>query len=308
MEFKKLGLLVARNNKLYFKDKMQFFLSLITPLILIVLFLTFLGNVYKESLLAFVPEGITISSEIVNVFASSWLFSSILATSCITVAFCSNVMVLDKLNKANLDFKITPTKKTTLQVGYLISNFISTFIICLIVFAVSIIYFAIAGWYFSFVDILMIFVNIIISVLMGSLGASIVMSFVNSQGALSAICTLISSMYGFLCGAYMPISQFSTGIQNFVGFIPGTYTTIIFRNYYMRGIVDELGKTLPVEAINGIKTGFDNSYSFFGTKVSLTAMFIIVLLTCLVLFSLYVFIVNVKDKKHHKKQLATTKV
>lgn len=305
MEFKKLGLLIARNNKLYFKDKLNFFISLITPLILIVLFLTFLGNVYKSSLLSFVPEGVTLDGGLVNVFTSSWLFSSILSTSCITVAFCSNVMVYDKLNKTNLDFKITPVKKTTLQIGYFASNYISTFIICFIVFVISLIFFAIAGWYFSFVDILLILVNIILSVFMGSLIASIVMTFVSSQGALSAICTLVSSMYGFLCGAYMPISQFSPAIQNLVGFIPGTYTTIIFRNYYMRGILERLGNDLPPEAINGIKQSFDSSYNFFGNEVSLLAMFLVVIISVVVFFGLYILIVYLKNRKHKKINLKT---
>lgn len=305
MEFKKLGLLIARNNKLYFKDKLNFFISLITPLILIVLFLTFLGNVYKSSLLSFVPEGVTLDGGLVNVFTSSWLFSSILSTSCITVAFCSNVMVYDKLNKTNLDFKITPVKKTTLQIGYFASNYISTFIICFIVFVISLIFFAIAGWYFSFVDILLILVNIILSVFMGSLIASIVMTFVSSQGALSAICTLVSSMYGFLCGAYMPISQFSPAIQNLVGFIPGTYTTIIFRNYYMRGILERLGNDLPPEAINGIKQSFDSSYNFFGNEVNLLAMFLVVIISVVVFFGLYILIVYLKNRKHKKINLKT---
>ena len=44
-----LGALVRRNTKLYFKDKGMFFTSLITPLILLVLYSTFLGNVYEDS-------------------------------------------------------------------------------------------------------------------------------------------------------------------------------------------------------------------------------------------------------------------
>ena len=47
---KGLPALVWRNTKLFFKDKGMFFTSLITPLILLVLFVTFLGNVYRDSL------------------------------------------------------------------------------------------------------------------------------------------------------------------------------------------------------------------------------------------------------------------
>ena len=48
-ELKKFVSLVGRNTKCYFKDKFTFFMSLITPMILFVLFVTFLRNVYIES-------------------------------------------------------------------------------------------------------------------------------------------------------------------------------------------------------------------------------------------------------------------
>ena len=42
-------ILIKRNIKLFFKDKGMFFTSLITPAILLVLYVTFLGNVYRCS-------------------------------------------------------------------------------------------------------------------------------------------------------------------------------------------------------------------------------------------------------------------
>ena len=48
-ELKKFGALVSRNIKCYFKDKFLFFVSMITPMILLVLFVTFLRGVYIDS-------------------------------------------------------------------------------------------------------------------------------------------------------------------------------------------------------------------------------------------------------------------
>lgn len=44
-----LGALIRRNVKLYFRDKGMFFTSLITPVILLVLYSTFLASVYEDS-------------------------------------------------------------------------------------------------------------------------------------------------------------------------------------------------------------------------------------------------------------------
>jgi multidrug/hemolysin transport system permease protein len=47
--------LIRRNCKLFFKDKGMFFTSLITPVILLVLYVTFLGKVYHDSFASAMP-------------------------------------------------------------------------------------------------------------------------------------------------------------------------------------------------------------------------------------------------------------
>ena len=49
-------ILIKRNIKLFFKDKGMFFTSLITPAILLVLYVTFLGNVYRDSFTSNLPN------------------------------------------------------------------------------------------------------------------------------------------------------------------------------------------------------------------------------------------------------------
>ena len=78
-EIKKLISLVGRNTKCYFKDKMTFFMSLITPLILLILFVTFLRNVYLDAFKSAFPEGFTVNGRILEGIAGAWLMSSILS-------------------------------------------------------------------------------------------------------------------------------------------------------------------------------------------------------------------------------------
>ena len=82
-----LRCLTARHIKLYFKDKQTFFMSLITPLILVVLFATFLRSVYVSSLTSALPD-IELPDKLVNGFVAGWLISSILGVSSVTLAFC----------------------------------------------------------------------------------------------------------------------------------------------------------------------------------------------------------------------------
>lgn len=300
MNYSKLKLLVKRNIKLYFKDKVTFYMSLITPLILLVLFVTFLKDVYIQTLTKGLPEGITLSNSLLNGFAGGWLMSSIMGVICITIAFCSNIiMVNDKINGNIKDLYITPTSKQLINLSYFIANFISTFIVCIITALIGFIYLAIIGFYLSFGDCLMIIFVTFLTCLLGCLLASIIERFINSQGGVSAVATLVSSIYGFICGAYMPISQFKEPIRNIVSFNPGTYSVILFRNFYLTGTLEEMSKDLPPETINAIKDSFDGNFYFFGTQVTTTAQYLVVIGT--IVLSAIAFILLSKFHKQKQK-------
>ena len=77
--------LMNRNRKLFFKDKGMLFTSMITPVILIVLYATFLAKVFKDSFTAAIPDMITISDKLINGTVAAQLTASLMAVSCITV-------------------------------------------------------------------------------------------------------------------------------------------------------------------------------------------------------------------------------
>ena len=90
-------IMIKRNVKIFFKDKGMFFTTLITPVILLVLYVTFLGKIYKDNFILNIPQGLDISERIIDGLVGGQLISSILAVCCITVAFGSNfLMVQDK--------------------------------------------------------------------------------------------------------------------------------------------------------------------------------------------------------------------
>ena len=125
VECKKLISLVSRNTKCYFKDKFTFFISLITPLILLVLFVTFLRNVYLDSFNSAIPEGFEVDERIINGVVGAWLMSSVLSVSAVTVGFCSNtIMVMDKMEGSLNDFKVSSVKGTTVSISYLFPTFL----------------------------------------------------------------------------------------------------------------------------------------------------------------------------------------
>ena len=217
-------LLIKRNVKLFFKDKGMLFTSLITPAILLVLYSTFLGDVYRDSFLLNLPKTISLSERLIDGLVGSQLISSILAVSCVTVAFCSNfLMVQDKTNGTIKDLRISSIKNSTLALSYYVATIISTLLICFVAATVCLIYLAIVGFYMSAIDVILLFADVILLVLFGTALSSVINFFLTSQGQISAVGTIISSGYGFICGAYMPISSFAEGLQKVISFLPGTW-------------------------------------------------------------------------------------
>lgn len=294
-ELRKMRYLTLRNIKLYFKDKMTFLVSLITPLILLVLFIAFLKSTYEDSILSII-QGFDLDQSLIDAFTGGWLFSSVLATSCITVAFCSGMMVIDKINRANIDFMVSPVKKSTLQLSYVLANLFSTFIITFVLLIVGLIYLACVGFYITFVDILLIVFGIIITSLFGTILANIIWTFTHSQGVVSGVCTLVSALYGFICGAYMPIRTMGQGMQYFVSLLPGTYATVLFRQGFLNSVLNRMRETLPQGMINGIASGFDVKMSFFGQDVSTLALILVISISTIVLLGVFLFINKFKKK------------
>lgn len=285
-------ILIKRNIKLFFKDKGMFFTSLITPAILLVLYATFLGNVYRDSFTSKLPDSLKLSESIVNGFVGSQLISSILAVSCVTVAFCSNfLMVQDKVNGITKDFRISPVNSATLSMSYYIATLISTLIICFAATGICLAYVAIVGWYMSLADVFLLFFDILLLVLFGTALSSIINLFLSTQGQISAVGTIISAGYGFICGAYMPISSFGTGLQKTLAFLPSTYGTSLIRNHSMQGVLSEMqNQGIPSEIIEEIKDSIDCNLYFFENQVSMTTMYVILGITVIALIGIYILL------------------
>ncbi len=294
-ELKKMNYLTLRNIKLYFKDKMTFLVSLITPLILLVLFIAFLNSTYEDSILSIIQD-FDLDQSLIDAFTGGWLFSSVLATSCITVAFCSGMMVIDKINRVDIDFMVSPVKKSTLQLSYVLANLFSTFIITFVLLIIGLIYLACVGFYITFVDFLLIVFGIIITSLFGTILANIIWTFTHSQGVVSGVCTLVSALYGFICGAYMPINTMGQGMQYFVSLLPGTYATVLFRQGFLNSVLNRMRETLPQEMINGIASGFDVKMSFFGHDVSTLALILVISISTIVLLGVFLLINGLKKR------------
>lgn len=291
--------LIIRNIKMFFSDKGMVFSSMITPIILLVLYATFLSKVFRDSFVSSMPQGFTLPDGVIDATVAGQLLSSLIAVACITVAFCSNMLsVQDKVTGARSDFCCAPVKSSALSISYYAATAISTVIVLLIALAACLIYVKSVGWYMSIADILYLLLDILLLVLFGTALSSIANIFIKTEGQMSTVGTIVSAGYGFICGAYMPISNFGDGLRKVLSFLPGTYGTSLVRNHALRGVLDEMSALgVPENVVSSIMESLDCRLYFFGTEVTQSGMYIWLAAAVAVLIGICVLINIIKARK-----------
>lgn len=201
-------------------------------------------------------------------------------------------------NRARRDLTITPVRKSVLALSYYLATVISTLIVCLVAAGLCFAYLAKVGWYLSVADVAYLLLDTALLVLFGTALSSIINLFLSSQGQISAVGTIVSAGYGFLCGAYMPISQFGEGLQKALSFLPGTYGTSLLRNHALRGVFAGMTDCgFPAEVVEQIRDSIDCNLYFFGERVPLPAMYGIVIGAVALLMLAYILL-NWRRKEH----------
>ncbi len=290
--------LVNRNRKLFFRDKGMLISSLITPIILIVLYGTFLSNVYKDSFKSSLPEFMDISEKLINGTVAAQLAAALLAVSCVTVTFCVNLtMVQDKASGARKDFNLSPVKKPMIYLGYFFSTVCNSLMVNGLALILCLGYVRMMGWYLNAADILYLILDVVLLVLFGSVISSLVCYPLKTQGQMSAVGTIVSAGYGFICGAYMPISNFGDGLQKALSYLPSTYGTSMLKNHMLRGVFEEMSSAgFPDDVITGIADSLDCNPVFQGHVVSSNMMLGIILVSTILFGIVYLCISAVPEK------------
>ena len=290
--------LIERNRKLFFRDKGMLLSSLITPIILIVLYATFLAKVYKDSFTTNLPVVVDISEKLINGTVAGQLAAALLAVSCVTVTFCVNLtMVQDRALGVRKDFDVSPIRKPMVYLGYFFSTVQNSLMVNLLALVLCLGYIGIMGWYLTVMDVALLILDLLILVLFGAVLSSIVCYPLKTQGQMSAVGTIVSAGYGFVCGAYMPISNFGEGLQRVMSYLPGTYGTALIKNHMLRGVFAEMEtKGFQVEVVNGIATSLDCNPTFQGSVVEPEYMMLIMIGTVVLLGGLYLLITALPEK------------
>lgn len=296
---KTMLILMHRHQKLFFKDKGMFLSSLITPVILIVLYMTFLDQIYHNNFVAYMPKNFSLPDCIINATIASQLVASLLAVTCVTVTFSVNMtMVQDYALGIRKDFDVSPVKKSILYLSYLFATILNSLIVNMIALILGLVYIASRGWYLQFGDVLYLIGDVILLVMFGAVLSGIVCFPLRTQGARNAVGTIVSAGYGFLCGAYMPLHYFGTTLQKVMSFFPSTYATSLLKNHFLeRPFIKMQEAGVPKAVIHEIAISLDCKPKFMGHLVRTEMMALMLVVATIVLCILYLFLSQHASKR-----------
>ena len=107
---------IKRNVLLFFKDWQSILFSLLTSIIVLVLYLLFLKGTFVSAIQSAMEQypgpASMVPQKDIDMFANLFLLSGILGSAMISVPFsCITVLVKDRANKVDYDILATPMKR-----------------------------------------------------------------------------------------------------------------------------------------------------------------------------------------------------
>ena len=241
---------IKRNVLLFFKDWQSILFSLLTSIIVLVLYLLFLKGTFVSAIQRAMEQYPGLASMVpqkdIAMFANLFLLSGILGSAMISVPFsCITVVVKDRANKVDYDILSTPLKRGQIIFAYFVSAVLTSTLLSDIILAVGLIGIRMQGnMYLNISQVVKAFSIIALGSISASAIFMIIVLFFKTVSACEAFFGILSAASGFVIGAYIPISQFSNEVQTVCNLFPASQITIMLRNILLNGLLDHINTSL----------------------------------------------------------------
>lgn len=273
------GSLLARNIKLFLRNKTRFFFILLGPVITLLVFVLIikknsfdpggraveflnLSSLSRESQTSLRDLGAIelvysteFTTEISNYIFNGTLLSGLISITALTTAVqLSQNIVQDREERILEDFFITPTKTTTVRLSYVVFNILFNMLITLL--ALFFIYVYIVARFptspFSKPETVLATVGVTILIcLINSVFFVFVLSYIKKLSIFLVLTAMVSSAGGFLIGGYFPISLLPKGLSAAISLIPQTEASILLNNVSLNhDIITSSVNTLTAENVS----------------------------------------------------------
>ena len=280
---------VSRNLKVFFRDKTAVFFSLLAVLIVLGLYIFFLGDVWVDSF-----PNIKGVKNLMN----CWIIAELIGVTSVTANMGAfGTMIEDKSKNKIKDFYVLPIKKSKIVGGYIISSFIVGSMMSVVTLIISQIYLVYSGVdVLNFKELTEVFLIILMTSLSNSAMILFIVSLFSSEKAFSTASTIVGTLIGFITGIYLPISMLPDSVQIIVKLFPTSHGISILRQIFMKKQMDISFADVPTNYINEFKESMGVVYYINDKLVPNTTSVFILIASTIIFFFLAVLILYKKKK------------
>jgi len=276
--------LSIRNLKLFLRDKALVFFSFLSVIIILGLYVMFLGEIQIDNVKSMI--GFEIPQIDALVFA--WMLPGVIAIATFTLALGNMGRLVDDAKDESLsDFMVSPVKRSQLILSYLVATILISFVISMAMFVLSIFIVKLKGG--PFLDLYQISSSIgviILLIISSSLLALIIASFIKSQNTYGVVNSIVGTFIGFVTGAYMPMGIMPVIIQDIFNSLPVSQGASILRQIYLKPILADVFNGAPASMLADYRYFQGIDLKIFGHILSVDYMLMSIVISIIVLFAI----------------------
>lgn len=288
--------LISRNRKVYTRDRLAFFMSFLSVIILILVYQVFLGQIQIDAIKEALGSD-TASSDTIKM-VNYWLISGLTTIISMTSTLGAfGVMVSDKEKKLSEDFKVSPISNFKVELSYAIFAILFGIILTMFscVFAIGIFNGLSSLLDYSVMDYLKIFGIVSLSTVLSAAIVLPILAFIRTSSTFTTLSTIVGTFIGFISGVYLSIGSVGKTLQQVMTWFPMTQVNALLKQVLMKDSIAQVFDSAPSSVVNEYKESYGVVLqNVSGDHLSNQFMLIYISLIIVSLLTLYFFIKKVK--------------
>jgi len=239
-------MLIKRNILLFFRDRASVFFSLLGALLILMLYVLFLGDMLEAGLRA----GLGFDSPYIRPAMASIILAGMVAVTSVTSSLGAMEIRVADQEGAGRDFLTSPISRGKLTRSYMLGSAVIGLIMTLLILALSVAYItAMGGAFPGITDWALLVVTVILCVLCANAMMFFVTAFVKSAAAFASLSAVIGALIGFIMGIYIPIGTLPDAVQWIVRLFPMSHAASMFRQILSDAPLQTLFTGAPPEVL-----------------------------------------------------------
>ncbi len=239
-----VAVLVGRNLRAFWRDRMSVFFSMIAPVVFFALFFIFLRNQVAD-----VIQSAVTGSERDDVLAlcDAWLFASVATLASFTTSLgMLTALVEDRVTGRFSDYLVSPIRRWQLGLGYVLSVLIISTLITIIIFSLGQVWAGAHGQpVLAPMTLLLAWAGIGLACLVYSAFNTLMVTFTSTQGSYGGYSIVLGTAMGFISYCYVLPSGLSQIVNTVLSVMPFAQTASVIRKVAMQPAADRLMAIVP---------------------------------------------------------------